>query len=192
LSESKLASQEHKGGSEQAKKNAPLVAKLLIGVVLMFGFGYALVPLYDILCDITGLGGKAGNNTQISEQEIDSKAIDYSRTVTVEFVANNYMQGRWRFEPGEYKVEVHPGEFTETHFVAENLLKTEQSVRPSYNLAPAESSLYFQKIQCFCFTEQEFEGNEVKRMPVIFRIKPDLPKHISTITLAYQLNHLDK
>lgn len=170
------------------KRNGLFAAKLLLIACGMFGFGYALVPLYSLICDITGLGGKANNNVQVAREDIAKSGINYSRTITIEFVANNYHQGRWAFEPAERKVEVHPGEFMETAYTTKNLLDVARSNESSYNLAPGEASKYFQKIQCFCFTEQTFQPNQEREMPVIFRVSPDIPENINTITLAYQLN----
>lgn len=154
----------------------------------MFGFGYALVPLYSYLCDITGLGGKANNNVQVDISKLETGFIDESREVVVEFIANNYSSSTWGFIPEVNRMTVHPGEFVQTNFLATNMTDEPQSNKSSYNLAPAESSLYFQKIQCFCFTEQKFNANESRKMPVVFRLNPDIPDKIKTITLAYQLN----
>lgn len=175
-------------GGDVKRRSSYLAIKLVLISSLMFGFGYALVPLYSYLCDITGLGGKANNNVQVDVSKLETGVIDESREVVIEFIANNYSMDKWGFTPEVNQIIVHPGEFVQTNFVATNKTDAPRINKSSYNLAPAESSLYFQKIQCFCFTEQKFNAKESRIMPIIFRLDPDIPDKIKTITLAYQIN----
>lgn len=149
----------------------------------MFGFGYALVPLYYVFCDITGLGGRA-NREAIAMTELDDK-IDQQRTITIEFIASINADAPWEFAPSVSKMQIHPGEFYQTSYLARNLSGYELVGQAVPSIAPAEGSLHFQKIECFCFSRQDFKPGEIKDMPVVFRIDPSIPEEIATITLSY-------
>ncbi|HEX7028217.1 MAG TPA: cytochrome c oxidase assembly protein [Gammaproteobacteria bacterium] len=163
-----------------APANNRLVAKLLLVVLAMFGFGYALVPLYDIICDITGLNGKTG---QVSAAEVVGP--DESRTVTVKFVATVNNAAPWEFLPNDVTMKVHPGGIYTTSYRARN--KTGRSLvgQATPSVSPREASLYFNKTECFCFTKQEFEPHEDRDMPVKFVVDRDLPSHIESLVLSY-------
>ncbi len=151
-------------------------------VLLMFGFGFAMAPLYDVFCKITGFGGR-----QLDTSTTVSNRVDTSRTVTVEFVASIGKHAYMEFRPKVTKMKVHPGEYVQTSFFATNLNKTPITGQAVYNVAPAEGSLHFQKTECFCFTEQKFEAGEEREMPLVFSISPDLPENIKTISLSYTI-----
>lgn len=156
--------------------------KLLIVVLAMFGFGYALVPLYDLICDVTGLNGKTG---QITEAETAEQVADTSRTIKIQFVASVSAGAPWDFYPNEYEMEVHPGGIYRTTFKAVN--KTSRSLvgQAVPSLVPREASLYFNKTECFCFSRQNFKPGESRDMPVQFIVDRDLPKHIDSLILSY-------
>ncbi len=156
--------------------------KLAVFAVAMFGFGYALVPLYDVFCEVVGINGKTG---VISESDASSGRIDLSRTVTVEFDTNINTDIPWDFKAEIYKKSVHPGEVAEVYFVAEN--RSDRSVvgRAVPSVAPTTASLYFNKTECFCFTEQLLAPGERKLMPVRFVVDAELPEKIKTMTLSY-------
>ncbi|MFM2399770.1 MAG: hypothetical protein RL341_1927 [Pseudomonadota bacterium] len=168
-----------------SSENAVMVKKLIIIVVAMFGFGYALVPIYKKLCEVTGI-----NILALQEQNVTGKKaklgntqIDTSRTVTVEFDSN--AQGPWRFLPAKRSVQVHPGELiTIMYEVANQQPRTiaGQAI-PSY--APLQSAAHFNKFECFCFQQQTLGPNEVKQFPVVFVVDADLPKDVKNITLSY-------
>ena len=149
-------------------------------VLLMFGFGFAMVPLYDAFCQITGFGGRSLNNASTTPSRIDT-----SREITIEFVASVGKHAYMEFRPKVAKMKVHPGEYVQTSFFASNLNKTPITGQAIYNVAPAESSLYFHKTECFCFTEQTLQAGEVRKMPVIFVVDPDLPDDVSQLALSY-------
>ena len=151
-------------------------------VLLMFGFGFAMVPLYDAFCQITGFGGRSLNNASTTPSRIDT-----SREITIEFVASVGKHAYMEFRPKVAKMKVHPGEYVQTSFFASNLNKTPITGQAIYNVAPAESSLYFHKTECFCFTSQEFTANETRSLPLQFIVDPDLPDYVDTITLSYTL-----
>lgn len=156
--------------------------KLLLTSVLMFSFGYALVPLYDLLCDITGLGGKTG---QISSVEAQGYTIDTSRTITVQFSSTLSVDIPWKFAPEMKSIEVHPGQSYIVNYNAENLSSESVVGQAIPSVTPAIASKYFNKTECFCFTQQTMLAKEIKEMPVKFIIDPGLPKDITTVTLGY-------
>lgn len=166
-------------------ENRVMVKKLIIIVVAMFAFGYALVPIYRKICEVTGI-----NVLSLQEQNIAGKnkktantQIDTSRKVMVEFDSN--AQGPWRFLPAKRSVEVHPGELvTVMYEVANQQPRTiaGQAI-PSY--APMQSAAHFNKFECFCFQQQTLGPNEVKQFPVVFVVDADLPKDVKNITLSY-------
>lgn len=164
-------------------KNRRTAIWLVGAAVAMFGFGYALVPLYYVLCDLTGFGGKT-NSEALARSELAGE-VDQQRTVTVEFVASLSSDLGWEFRPSLTRMEVHPGEFYQTSFVATNLGPREQTGRAVPSVAPPAASLHFQKIECFCFEQQLFGAGESKTMPVVFRIDPELPETIEMVTLSY-------
>ncbi len=156
--------------------------KLAAFAFAMFGFGYALVPLYDVFCEVVGINGKTG---VISESEANSRRVDLNRMVTVEFDTNINTDIPWDFKAETYKKSVHPGEVAEVYFVAEN--KSDRSVigRAVPSVAPTTASLYFNKTECFCFVEQTLAPGERKMMPVRFVVDAELPDKIQTMTLSY-------
>lgn len=164
------------------KANKRLGYKLLILTAVMFGFGYALIPLYDVFCDITGLNGKTG---RITAQAADSTAIDRDRTVMVEFVTSTSGSLPWDFRAKVARVSVHPGEETEVLFEAVNRAQFPIIGHAVPSVAPNSAARYFNKTECFCFTEQELAPGESKDMPVRFVVDPKLPAHVRVLTLAY-------
>lgn len=164
--------------------------KLGVIALAFFGFGFAMIPLYDKICEITGLGGRA-NDEAIAAESL-SKEIDEKRSISIEFVARVNTGAPWLFRPKLPSINVHPGEFTTVEFIAESLSEVSATGRAVPSIAPSEGSLYFQKIECFCFTKQDFGPFETKDMPVTFRVDPKLPEYIDTITLSYTFFTLDE
>ena len=160
--------------------NAVLVAKLGAIALGMFGFGYALVPLYDVFCEITGLNGRtAAQAASVSE------APDLAREVRVEFVSSLDRNAPFEFRPAQVSMTVHPGKAYVTSYVASNLAGRDAIGHAVPSVAPGQAAKYFHKTECFCFTEQPFGAGESKDMPVRFILDPDLPAHIDTVTLSY-------
>ena len=153
----------------------------LLGIALgAFGFGFALVPLYNVLCSVTGYG----DQTKL----LRVKAIEHpdpSRTVTIEFLADVASSGGWDFRPVVRTIEVHPGQIYSADFIAHNLTGHESVAQAVPNIAPSMVAAYFHKTECFCFSPQHFALNEERKMPVRFIVDPALPKHVDRITLAY-------
>ncbi len=157
-------------------------AKLAVFAVAMFGFGYALVPLYDVFCEVTGLNGKTG---EITVEVVNELVIDRDRTVTVQLDTNVNSELPWKFEAVDKKLLVHPGELTEAVFIAVNTSAVAVTGQAVPSVAPAQASLFFNKTECFCFSRQTLAANEQKEMLVRFVVATDLPKKISTLTLSY-------
>jgi len=161
--------------------NRPLVIKLVILTVAMFGFGFLLVPLYDIFCDILGIGGKPDNTAAI----INSESIDQDRLITVEFIAALNEYAPWEFRPAIVSMEVHPGKLYRTSYFAKNLTDRHLTGQAVPSIAPSQVARYFKKTECFCFISQEFEPNGSMDMALQFMVDPDIPDHVDRLTLSY-------
>ena len=167
--------------------NRQILLKLFIVSVMMFGFGYALVPMYKALCEVTGINVLTNKNDYgvraYSPNKLGNTQVDYSRVITVEFDSNS--RGPFSFRPIKNFLEVHPGEITQIEYqVANNLDRTVQAQAiPSY--APKIATEYFTKLECFCFQQQTLAAYETKKMPVVFIIDAGLPRDVKTITLSY-------
>jgi len=164
----------------ERKSHRKLVRKLVLLAVAMFGFGFALWPLYGVFCDLTGLGGRgvkvAENNTAMEKSD---------RQVKVRFDATVNSSLPWAFRALQKTETIALGEMNEALYFAENT--TDQAIvgQAIYNVTPPEASLYFVKTECFCFTQQVLQANESREMPVYYFIQPDLPDYIKEITLSY-------
>ncbi len=157
---------------------------LIFSVVGMFGFGFALIPLYDVFCDITGLNGKDYSRAGSSPQ---TATVDKSRTVKVEFVTYLNKQLPWQFKPEINSIELHPGERYQVSFVATNQSDQATFGRAVPSISPGYGAQYLVKTECFCFQEQMLAANAEAVMPLLFYVDPNIPADISTLTLAYTL-----
>lgn len=167
--------------ANRAQANGRTARRLALVVLAMFGFGYALVPLYDVLCEITGLGGRTG----VVAAEALENSVDTSRTVKVQFLGTVNSRLPWEFRPNVASMEVHPGQVYETTYFARNLSGTATIGQARPSVAPSVASLHFNKTECFCFVEQEFAPGEARDMPVRFVLSRNLPADIATVTLSY-------
>jgi cytochrome c oxidase assembly protein subunit 11 len=170
---------QHEERQQQGDRFLP--AKLLVMVVAMFGFGYVLVPIYDVFCDITGLGGRTADQAAVQVTE----APDVDRTITLELTGSVNQYAPWRFRPVTTKIEVHPGKLYRADFIAENLTDRELTGQAVPSVAPGYAARYLRKTECFCFEQQRFAPGETLEMPVRFIIDPALPAHVDTLTLSY-------
>ena len=170
---------------QEQVKTKRLVVRLATAAVLMFGFGFAQVPLYEVFCDITGLNGKNFN-----EGPAAISSIDRSRTVKVQFVTVNPADMPWEFRPNERTMRVFPGEDKVTAFYAKNPTPEWMVAQAVPSVTPSEAAPYLHKVNCFCFDRQPLEAGADTEMPLVFVVDPELPKHISTITLSYALYDL--
>lgn len=156
------------------------VVKLMVVAVCMFGFGFAMVPLYEVFCDLTGLGGRS---VQVAENGND--AVKSDREIGIRFLATTNSALPWEFEPAVKSTTVQLGEMSEALYLAMNTSDQPLLGHATYNVVPAEASLYFVKTECFCFTQQLLLAQESREMPVYYYVQADLPEHIKEITLSY-------
>ena len=167
-----------------------LLALKLAGVTLaMFAFGYALSPMYDVMCRALGLNGKTGRT---DTQTVAAQPVDMSRTVTVEFTGLATSGLPWEFKPLTKKMELHPGETHEVKYLVRNLAQEEITGQAIPSVTPGESAPHFKKIECFCFTRQTLKPGETREMPVRFVVDAGLDKDVQTITLSYSFFNIDK
>ena len=167
----------------QEQRNERSFIRIALVAVAMFGFGYLLVPLYDVFCEITGLNGKTG---RIDEAAVAARYTpDESRLVTVQFVANNNQGMPWQFGPEVASMQVHPGKVYTANFSARNPTSQDMVGQAVPSVAPGKASRYFNKTECFCFNNQPLAAGERKDMPLRFIIDPKLPRDVQTVTLAY-------
>ena len=171
------------------RANKRLMGKLLVVVGAMFGFGYALVPMYNAICEALGI-----NVLTLSEQRVatgnwsgrvaaPNTQVDTTRTITVEFDAN--ARGPWDFKPAMSSVQVHPGQLTTVMYEFRNKQNRTMAAQAIPSYAPMQASAHFNKLECFCFNEYTLAPGESKQWPVVFVIDPKLPKDVTTITLSY-------
>ncbi|MEJ8848893.1 cytochrome c oxidase assembly protein [Variovorax rhizosphaerae] len=174
------------------RANVQMVGKLAIVAAGMFAFGYALVPLYRAICEMTGInilalselevpgGAAGGKNVKVPA----NTQVDRSRTITVEFDAN--VRGAlWDFKPGRGSMEVHPGELNTVMYEFQNVQNRRMAAQAIPSYAPQQAAPYFNKLECFCFNQYTLEAGEKKQWPVAFVIDPKISKDVKTITLSY-------
>ena len=157
-----------------------LAGRLLLFAAGMFAFGYALVPLYDVFCEITGFGGRTN-----AAPAVIAEAADTSRRINLEFVTTVNEYAPWEFRSSVAAMTVHPGGLYEATFVARNLADRQMTAQAVPSVAPQQAGKYFKKLECFCFTTQEFAPHETRELPVRFIVASDLPEYVDTITLSY-------
>lgn len=169
--------------------NQRMLLKLAVVAGLMFAFGYALVPIYKAICELTGinilaLGEKelpGSGNARLAKPE--NTQVDTTRLITVEFDAN--ARGPWHFKPLQASVQVHPGELTTVMYEFQNVQNRVMSAQAIPSYAPREAAAYFNKVECFCFNQYTLAPGEKKQWPVAFVVDPKLAKSVNTITLSY-------
>ncbi|MCV6591160.1 MAG: cytochrome c oxidase assembly protein [Marinobacterium sp.] len=166
----------HNGGAHRKT-----VYQLVLASVLMFGFGFALVPLYDVFCEVTGLNGKVTRTGPVT------LTVDQARTVRVQMIAVNNETMPWRFHAERNELVVHPGEDQLTAYHVHNPTGRWMLGQAVPSVSPAEAAQYLHKINCFCFEQQPLQAQESRQMPLLFVVDPALPAHIHTITLSYTL-----
>lgn len=169
------------GWSAGKSLNRQMLGKLLVIAGLMFGFGYALIPIYKKICEITGINILTTKEAGL--EAVGNTQVDKTRTITVEFDAN--AQGPWRFRPTVNSVQVHPGEMAQVMYEVVNTQARSIHAQAIPSYAPQQAERHFKKMECFCFQQQTLGPNEAKQMPVVFYIDPALPANVKTVTLSY-------
>ena len=166
--------------------NVRMMGKLTVITVAMFAFGYALVPLYNAICEMTGINvlalGERNIPGSIEAQPVNTQ-VDASRTITVEFDANS--RGPWEFKPAQRSLQVHPGEMATVMYEFQNVQDRRMSAQAIPSYAPQQAAAHFNKLQCFCFNQYTLEPGEKKSWPVVFVIDPKISRDVKTITLSY-------
>jgi cytochrome c oxidase assembly protein subunit 11 len=160
-------------------ENRRMLTRLSIIAMLMFGFGFALVPFYDKICKALGVNSLVDRNDAPTSTQIDA-----SRTVTIELDANSHNLP-WKFRPLTRHIEVHPGELVHVEYEVANVRGAPVTGQAVASYGPALAGQYFRKLECFCFQAQTLAAGETRRMPVSFVVDPALPKDVHTITLSY-------
>lgn len=173
------------------RANQRLLKRMVLIGVVMFGFSFALIPLYNVVCDALGLNGRfveieKGQYDAAQQAELaKTRVIDKSRMVTVQFVASRNQNLQWEFHPQQATMKVHPGEVKNVSYFAKNLTGKTVVAQAVPSLSPGMAVKYFSKIECFCFKQQTFQSGESREMPLQFVVDQDLPKDINTITISY-------
>ena len=167
--------------------NRRMVVKLLVITLAMFGFGYALVPMYRSICDALGinvlsLSERVTSGAGVLNRKVSTQ-VDLSRTVTIEFDAN--ARGPWEFAPAVRSLQVHPGEMTTVMYEFRNTQNRTMAAQAIPSYAPMQAGAHFNKVECFCFNEYILKPGESKQWPVVFYVDAKLPKDVTTITLSY-------
>lgn len=175
-----MSDQEQKAIKQKSIKRSTF--KLFIVALLMFGFGFALAPLYTLFCAATGLNGKTVN----AQNEIIDVKVDKSRDISVRFSTSVHTDLPWQFDANEKKMTVHPGEMAGATFHVVNNAKKTITGQAIPSLAPTYAAAYFHKTECFCFSQQTLTAGEVVDMPLKFYISPDIPKEVKSVVLTYE------
>ena len=176
-----METKEQDGPVQARRLNVQILGKLIVVAVMMFGFGYALVPIYKKICEITGINQVTKVN--VTAEEAANTQVDRSRTITVEFDANAH--GPWRFRPTVSNMQVHPGEMAQVVYEVVNTQSRSIDAQAIPSYAPQQAGSHFKKMECFCFQQQTLGPNEAKQMPVVFYIDRALPRDVKTITVSY-------
>jgi len=164
-------------------ENRKLTRQLWLMAAGAFGFGFALIPLYDVMCDITGYGNRAS----LREASTVVEAAASDRRVTVEMISATPTFGSWEFHPVAASMVVEPGKLYDAKFYAKNLQGQSVTAQAIPSIAPSQATRFFHKTECFCFTPQHFDGLEGREMSVRFIVDPDLPGNVDRVTLAYSM-----
>jgi len=169
--------------------NSKLIKRLALIVVGMFVFAVGVLPpMYDAICDITGLNGKTSGEAADASEAV----VDQERSITVQFLADTDPDMSWDFKPNTFSMKVHPGEIHKVDFHVRNPTSRLIVGQAIPSVAPAQATPYFKKTECFCFNNQELNGGAEMDMPLIFYVDPEIPKSVRTITLSYRLYDITK
>ncbi|RKP49241.1 cytochrome c oxidase assembly protein [Trinickia fusca] len=167
--------------------NRSMLVKLVVMAVVMFGFGFALVPLYRAICEVTGANSLTKRDATVKQAK--NTQVDLTRTISIEFDANG--RGPLVFKPESASLDVHPGEVTVVKYRVTNEQNRQVQAQAIPSYAPGLATEYFEKIECFCFRQQTLAAHETREMPVVFYVDPKLPKDVKTITLSYTFFELN-
>jgi cytochrome c oxidase assembly protein subunit 11 len=184
MSDNKNHQQDSDNQPSPKRSTKTLTGYLVLSVIGMFGFGFALVPLYDVMCEALGINGKTNTVSAVQPKGMQP---DYSRTVRVEFMSHIKPDMPWQFIPETRVLEVHPGDVVQTNYLAKNLSGLSLVGQAVPSVSPGNGATYFNKMECFCFNQQPLDGHKSAEMGLIFYIEPEIPESIHTLTLSYTL-----
>ena len=184
MSDNKNHQQDSDNQPSPKRSTKTLTGYLVLSVIGMFGFGFALVPLYDVMCEALGINGKTNTVSAVQPKGMQP---DYSRTVRVEFMSHIKPDMPWQFIPQTRVLEVHPGDVVQTNYLAKNLSGLSLVGQAVPSVSPGNGATYFNKMECFCFNQQPLDGHKSAEMGLIFYIEPEIPESIHTLTLSYTL-----
>ncbi|RLA02252.1 MAG: cytochrome c oxidase assembly protein [Gammaproteobacteria bacterium] len=178
----------------KTKKNSNRKLSLILGsvVLLMFGFGFAMVPLYSLICSVAGINSIATNSGRVVDEKVLTNGVDKQRTVVVEFDVTLNKDIPFTVSPTIKRVEVHPGEAVTTSYLVTNTSSDVIITQAVPGITPWQATAYFHKTECFCFTQQTLNGNETKEMGLRFMVDRDLPEDIEVLTLSYTFMDTDR
>lgn len=169
-------------GIEQRLHNQRMAWKLVLVALFFGGFGFALVPIYDVFCQITGFNGR----TNVAAHVVDKNTqVDATRSVNVEFLSHTMPGVDLELTPEQFSLRVHPGEVIHTNYTVKNNSNSVFVGQAVPSVTPAIATPYLQKVECFCFTQQTFQPGEVRTMPVVFVLNPEMSRELGTVTLSY-------
>ena len=168
-----------------ANRNRETLRKLAIIALLMFGFGYALVPLYEKICEVTGI------NNLVKPDEVVNTQVDTSRTIVLEFDTNVRGDIAWQLTPRERKRTIHPGELVHVVFDLKNDSDVPVLAQAIPSYGPQRAGLYVKKLDCFCFTQQQIAAGENRELPVVLVVEPSIPRDVHTVTLSYTMFQIE-
>jgi len=157
---------------------------LRLGLVALFfvGFGFAMVPMYDVFCELTGLNGKTNAAPMVADQNTQ---VDLTRSVKVEFLSQTMPGVGLQFKPEQFSMRIHPGEINHINYTVKNTSNKVFVGQAVPSITPAQATRYFEKLECFCFTQQTFQPGETRTMPVVFVVNPKMDRDLGTVTLSY-------
>lgn len=173
------------------KNNKKLIIKLIFAPILMFAFAYALVPIYNVLCEITGFNGTTGRIDKDENYIVDKTLIDENREVNISFFADTASGFPVKFYPKQTNMSVVPGKFYTMSYIAENNTDKVVVGQAVPSVAPTDAALNFKKLECFCFNRQEFKPGEKVEMSLRFIVEPEMKQHIKNVSLSYNFFKLD-
>jgi cytochrome c oxidase assembly protein subunit 11 len=172
------------GENDNQTESRTLVLRLLVLTIAMFGFGFLMVPIYNAFCEVTGLGGKTNKSPAVVAALVNDDLV-LNRKIRLEFDTTVNQNAPWEFSSAVDSMSINPGAIYQATFTARNLTDRHMIAQAIPSIAPAQAARYFKKLECFCFTTQEFDANENREMLVRFVVDSDLPGYIDTISLSY-------
>jgi cytochrome c oxidase assembly protein subunit 11 len=162
--------------------NLRLALRLAAVAVFFVGFGFAMVPMYDVICRLTGLNGKTNAVAMVADKNTQ---VDTTRWVNVEFLSQTMPGVGLQFKPEQFSVRIHPGAITHINYVVKNTTDQVFVGQAVPSITPAVAAAYFEKLECFCFSQQTFQPGESRTMPVVFVVNPKMDRDLGTVTLSY-------